>query len=307
MENKIQVFSNKDFGEVRTIEDGKKVWFCAVDVAKMLGYADTAKSVKLHCKPDGWANYPVIDSMGRTQEARFLTEGNVWRLIVHSKLPKAQEVERWIMEEVLPTIRHTGSYSKPEVNQTYKYIPKTWRNRPVVTVEDISEATGISNKALIAGSDYFFLEGQDLAAFKVENPFISKMVPKLYLIAPGGIDKLSKIIRITVSLPVPDEVSKTPIENEESATSTLQKNQAIIDAMKRNVVDVPQNPEYIKLVEAIHKDMTALEIAIAHSNRYLSSENFEKIIYVIGQIGYDIADVTYHISKFQPKMVEIPM
>lgn len=53
---------------------------------------------------------PVIDSMGRAQQAKFITEGNVYRLIAHSKLPGAERFERWVFDEVLPSIRKNGGY-----------------------------------------------------------------------------------------------------------------------------------------------------------------------------------------------------
>lgn len=110
-ENKMTVFSSAEFGAVRTMEtaDGK-VMFCGADVAKALGYSDAPKAIKAHCKEDGWVIYPVIDSMGRTQQAKFITEGNVYRLITHSKLPNAERFETWVFDEVLPTIRKHGAY-----------------------------------------------------------------------------------------------------------------------------------------------------------------------------------------------------
>lgn len=53
---------------------------------------------------------PLIDSMGREQQAKFINEGNVYRLIAHSKLPAAEQFERWVFDEVLPTIRRNGAY-----------------------------------------------------------------------------------------------------------------------------------------------------------------------------------------------------
>ena len=108
--NNLQIFSNAKFGEIRTIEENGTVLFCGSDIAKALGYADTAKAIKLHCKEDGWAICPVIDSMGREQQAKFINEGNVYRLIAHSKLPAAEQFERWVFDEVLPTIRRNGAY-----------------------------------------------------------------------------------------------------------------------------------------------------------------------------------------------------
>ena len=110
--NEIQIFSNPEFGEIRTLEtsDGKFM-VCGADVAKALGYADTAKAVKAHCKEDGWAFCPVIDSMGRVQNIRFISEGNLYRLIVHSKLPDAERFERWVFDEVIPSIRRNEIYT----------------------------------------------------------------------------------------------------------------------------------------------------------------------------------------------------
>ena len=110
--NEIQIFSNPEFGEIRTLEtsDGKFM-VCGADAAKALGYADTAKAVKAHCKEDGWAFCPVIDSMGRVQNIRFISEGNLYRLIVHSKLPDAERFERWVFDEVIPSIRRNEIYT----------------------------------------------------------------------------------------------------------------------------------------------------------------------------------------------------
>lgn len=110
-ENKIEVFSSAEFGAVRTLktEDGKVI-FCGADVAKALGYSNPWDALAKHCKKDGIAKCEVIDSIGRTQEAKFITEGNVYRLITHSKLPNAERFEAWVFDEVLPTIRKHGAY-----------------------------------------------------------------------------------------------------------------------------------------------------------------------------------------------------
>jgi len=107
----IQIFRNVEFGEVRTLTGANgEVLFCGADIAKALGYADTAKAIKTHCKSDGWTIRPVIDSIGRQQEAKFINEGNLYRLITHSKLPSAERFESWVFDEVLPTIRKHGAY-----------------------------------------------------------------------------------------------------------------------------------------------------------------------------------------------------
>lgn len=115
--NNLQTFSNSEFGTIRTIEENGQIWFCGKDVAEALGFKDTPKAIKQHCREDGWANYPVIDSMGRTQQARFINEPNLYRLITHSKLPNAEKFERWVFEDVLPSIRRTGTYGITDVSQ----------------------------------------------------------------------------------------------------------------------------------------------------------------------------------------------
>ena len=112
--NQMEIFKNPEFGSIRVIEENGKYLFCGVDVANALGYKDSAKALKTHCTADGWAFYPLIDTMGRTQNTRFISEGNLYRLIVHSKLPSAERFEQWVFDEVLPTIRKHGAYLTKE-------------------------------------------------------------------------------------------------------------------------------------------------------------------------------------------------
>lgn len=111
----ISTFNNTEFGEIRTIQKNGEVLFCGKDIAAALGYADPKKAIIQHCKENRVAIYPLIDSMGREQQAKFITEGNVYRLIAHSKLPGAERFERWVFDEVLPSIRKHGAYMTEDV------------------------------------------------------------------------------------------------------------------------------------------------------------------------------------------------
>ena len=108
--NQMEIFKNPEFGSVRIVVDGEKYFFCGMDVARALGYKDTVNALKAHCKEDGVAFYHLTDSLGREQKAKFISEGNLYRLIVHSKLPSAERFERWVFDEVLPIIRQYGAY-----------------------------------------------------------------------------------------------------------------------------------------------------------------------------------------------------
>lgn len=110
MEN-LQIFKNMEFGEIRTIEEDGKVLFCGSDVAKALGYGSNPQdAIRRHCKEDGCVNHAVTDKLGRLQNTKFINEGNLYRLITHSKLPSAERFESWVFDEVLPSIRKNGGY-----------------------------------------------------------------------------------------------------------------------------------------------------------------------------------------------------
>jgi len=103
------------FGQLRTHEEDGRILFCGRDAAAALGYENPAKAIRDHCRQDGGPKrYPIIDRLGRQQEATFLTEGDLYRLIAHSKLPAAVEFEAWVFDEVLPMIRQRGGYLTPE-------------------------------------------------------------------------------------------------------------------------------------------------------------------------------------------------
>lgn len=123
MENVIKIFENEEFGSMRTLEESGKVFFCGKDAAAALGYRDTVNALKAHCKEDGVVIHHLIDSMGRKQAAKFISEGNLYRLISHSRLPSAEKFESWIFDEVLPTIRRTGGYVANEDMFIENYLP----------------------------------------------------------------------------------------------------------------------------------------------------------------------------------------
>ena len=103
----MQIAEDAEFGKVRIVKDGDRFLFAARDVAKALGYKRPADAVKQHCKGVGVLPTP---SAGGIQETKFIPEGDVYRLIIRSKLPSAQRFEKWVFEEVLPSIRRTGGY-----------------------------------------------------------------------------------------------------------------------------------------------------------------------------------------------------
>lgn len=105
--NNLMNFQSKTFGAIRGIEIEGRAYFIARDIAKALGYSNPSDAVSRHCK--GVAFHDTLTN-GGIQKVAIIPEGDVYRLIIKSKLPKAQEFEKWVMDEVLVQIRKTGGY-----------------------------------------------------------------------------------------------------------------------------------------------------------------------------------------------------
>ncbi|PGQ63351.1 phage antirepressor KilAC domain-containing protein [Bacillus thuringiensis] len=109
-------FSHNMFGNLEILIKEGKEYFPATDVAKALGYSDPYKAVKQHTKEDGWVICPVVlEGKNQTVDKKFINEPNLYRLIVKSKLPQAEQFEKWVFEEVLPSIRKNGAYMTDQV------------------------------------------------------------------------------------------------------------------------------------------------------------------------------------------------
>lgn len=100
--NKIRTVTNKD----------GSVLFVGKDIATALGYERPNDAINAHCK--GAVKHRPLKTEGGTQKVRVISEPDVYRLIVKSKLPSAEKFERWVFEEVIPSLRKTGSYSMKE-------------------------------------------------------------------------------------------------------------------------------------------------------------------------------------------------
>lgn len=107
MSEQLRVFESAEFGEVRTIEIEGEPYFAGTDVARALGYSRPNDAVNAHCRATVKHSTPIS---GKMQEINFIPEGDLYRLIVSSKLPSAERFERWVFDEVLPSIRQHGAY-----------------------------------------------------------------------------------------------------------------------------------------------------------------------------------------------------
>lgn len=122
MSNAVTLFKF-DSQDVRVVADEHgEPWFVGKDVCEALGYKNPNDAMNDHCR--GVAKrYPISDSLGRMQDTRVLSEPDVMRLMTSSTLPAAQAFERLVFEDILPTIRKTGSYTVKPAAEKPTAIP----------------------------------------------------------------------------------------------------------------------------------------------------------------------------------------
>lgn len=111
--NNIQIFQNEQFGKVRiAMNESNEPLFCLADVCSILGL--TSKGVSQRLSDEVISNYPIIDSLGREQQANFVNEDGLYDTILDSRKPEAKQFRKWVTSEVLPSIRKHGTYMTNE-------------------------------------------------------------------------------------------------------------------------------------------------------------------------------------------------
>lgn len=131
MTTEVKEYISTEFGSVRTIAEGGKTWFCATDITRILGYTNGRDAVARHCRKDGVAKHDGVSATtnqyGVTSQQdvqlTYIDEGNLYRLIAHSKLPAAQRFESWVFDEVLPDIRKHGMYATATAVESFLNNP----------------------------------------------------------------------------------------------------------------------------------------------------------------------------------------
>lgn len=115
--DELMIFSNKEFGQVRTITINNEPWFVGKDVAEALKYNEPNKAISRHVLDDDRMKHPVTDTTGREQKTWIINESGLYALIFESKLESAKRFKHWVTSEVLPSIRKTGSYTLTNTEQ----------------------------------------------------------------------------------------------------------------------------------------------------------------------------------------------
>ena len=191
--NMLKVFENQEFGNVRIINEADRYLFCASDVARALGYAKPANAVATHCRYTLKRGIPHPQARNKEIEMVFISEGDVYRLIVHSKLPSAERFERWVFDEVLPTIRKYGAYMTDSVLEQVMENPDTIYSLAAQLLEDKAKCEELSRQLKDAQpkAEYFdsFIRADGCICIRYcgkefgipQNKFVKLMLEHKYL------------------------------------------------------------------------------------------------------------------------------
>lgn len=184
--NELTVF-NFNQSQVRTVidSDGTPL-FCGKDVCDILGYTNANKAMGDHCK--GVTKRYPLQTAGGMQEARFLTEPDLYRLIVSSQLPAAQEFEKWVFEEVLPTIRKTGQYKTVTTDMT----SEEFTSRTFAAFKSIAITAGLEGNAAIVSADNAMKRLHNVSPLKLLQIEL-KNPDQQYLLTPTQIAERLKL------------------------------------------------------------------------------------------------------------------
>ncbi len=109
--NQLEIFKNREFGEIRTVTIDGEPWFVGRDVAEILGYSNPRDALAKHVDDED-KGVAKCDTLGGIQDLTIINESGLYSLILSSKMPTAKRFKRWVTSEVLPQIRKTGSYQR---------------------------------------------------------------------------------------------------------------------------------------------------------------------------------------------------
>ena len=140
-----RIFNGSDIR--MALDESKQVWFVADDVCKVLGYKNTKDAINKHCGKVIDSNDMVegetemarkitVDTKGGKQAMIAISEPDLYRLIMRSRMPDARKFEKWVVEDVLPTIRRTGKYA---VRRKIDYTPASQPEAAAPEVPDQCE------------------------------------------------------------------------------------------------------------------------------------------------------------------------
>ena len=136
--NDLQIFSNPEFGQVRTVEIDGTPWLVGKDVAVALGYKNPQRAIRDHVEDEDKGMTKTVTPSGE-QEMLIINESGLYSLILSSKMPKAKAFKRWVTGEVLPALRKNGVYETVKAQQHIEQLEAT-NDRLTMAIQSVSQA-----------------------------------------------------------------------------------------------------------------------------------------------------------------------
>ena len=158
--NDLQIFSNPEFGQVRTVEIDGQPWLVGKDIAEALGYAKPQNAIARHVDTEDQKVAPIQGTPGGEQAMLIINESGLYSLILSSKMPKAKAFKHWVTSEVLPALRRNGVYETVKAQQHIEQLEATNERltaaiQAVSTAkEQLAEVTDLRNDFIKHRDDY---------------------------------------------------------------------------------------------------------------------------------------------------------
>lgn len=146
--NDLQIFSNPEFGQVRTVELDSQPWLVGKDVAEALGYKNPGKAIIAHVDEEdkrlemlSQGSDSQNGNVSPSSKTALINESGLYSLILSSKMPKAKAFKHWVTSEVLPALRRNGVYETVKAQQHIEQLEAT-NVRLNIAIQNVSKAKG---------------------------------------------------------------------------------------------------------------------------------------------------------------------
>lgn len=191
--NELMIFSNPEFGNIRTMERDGAPWFVGKDVAAALGYKDATKAARERVDTED-RGVAKMDTPSGQQEMTIINESGIYALVLGSKLPTAKKFKRWVTSEVIPSIRKHGGYINGQENMTPEELMASallMAQKTLAERDARISALTVENQIMLPKADYFdqLVERNTLMNFRetakaLDVPpkkFVSFLLEKKYI------------------------------------------------------------------------------------------------------------------------------
>ena len=255
--------------------------FCLADVCKALDL-DAPHKVKERLNPDGGNTIPVIDTLGRTQQAYFINEQNLYKAIFQSRKPEAEKFTDWVTSEVLPSIRKTGKYAAPvqpelplsetpETPDVAALLKMKYRGVPVIPNADLAAMLGLTTRQLahVKSRNNIYTEGLDVFSvgipkklkLSIRRAGFASSASRTLLWTESGVRKLLQMLGasktpykpLPCSAPVPAKAPETPMIPGLALRKTEKTEERIYNFRLENLLNLDGLPKLRKLLGALHR------------------------------------------------------